>query len=183
MSIQFKNEKGLELYTKLQQKKKAMREGELVYVADTNKTYRWNNDQWEELKIKADTDVVEMTLYDMNAQIMKQLPNHTNKQIREDIALINSFDKNERARYYMLLCKEYNYYTIFSYLQTWYNSNEALGEAVIDCLDSVGPIRACDYDNSANPTAIELWVSANEDEVYCFHLFPYDIGVVEFSRG
>lgn len=182
MAIQFKNKNGLELYTKLQQKKKALQEGELAYIVDTNTTYRWNNNQWEEIKIKTDNDIVEMTLYDMNAQIIKQLPNHDDTQIQEDITLINTFDKDKQARYYMLLCKEYNYYTIFNYVKTWGIKINRLGENVIDCLNNVGTIRACDYDNITNPTAIELWVSIDDDTVHCFHLFPYDVGIVEFSR-
>lgn len=180
MSIKFKNEKGLAAYTS--KMKNNIHEGELVYCEDSNKTYTWHEKNWQEIKINTEDDLVSMSLYEMNAQILSQLPDHTSEQIAEDIELINQYDQQKKARYYMLLCKEYSYYTLFNYMNSWRGGLDSLGEAVIDCLNSVGTVRSCDYDNIDNPNAIEIWVCINDKEVQCFHLFAYDEGVVEFSR-
>ena len=181
MGLKFKNKNGLQKYTTVMNSH--IPEGETAICEEENKVYVWDKKHWKEFSIKTDEPIVEMSLYDVNKQIMNQLPDHIGEQLQSDVILINQYDESTKAKYYMLLCKEYSYYTVFNYFNTWAGTVSSLGESVRECLDSVGTIRACDYDNVDNPTAIEIWVHTNEDEMHCFHLFPYDKGIVDFTRG
>lgn len=180
MGLKFKNRKGLDKYTNVM--KKHIPDRETAICEEENKVYIWHKG-WQEFSITTDEPLVEMSLYEMNQQLIAQMPDHEGEQLQADIILINQYDDKTKAKYYMLLCKEYNYYTIFNYYKTWADSAPTLGKIVRECLENVGTIRACDYDNIDNPTAIEIWVHTNEDETHCFHLFPYDEGVVDFTRG
>ena len=53
------------------------------------------------------------------------------------------------------------------------------GLTVIDCLKSIGPIKAIDLTELED--AVEIWVVSN-DEPTCLYLFPYDNGVVKVGE-
>lgn len=118
---------------------------------------------------------VSMTMYEMNQQIISQLPTHDEEKIKEDIEIINQFEKTQNTKYYMLLCKEISYFTGFIKEIT---SFESLGEVVIDCIKPVGCIK--DIDNS-DPLCVDIWITTKEGETHCMHLFDYQYGVVEFG--
>ena len=118
---------------------------------------------------------VSMTMYEMNQQIISQLPTHDEEKIKEDIEIINQFEKTQNTKYYMLLCKEISYFTGFIKEIT---STESLGEVVIDCIKPVGCIK--DIDNS-DPLCVDIWITTKEGETHCMHLFDYQYGVVEFG--
>lgn len=183
MGLNFKNKKGLDTYTQIMQHKNRLREGEVAYCKDTNQTFTWHDNQWQEIKVNFEGDAIHMSLYELNAQIMEQLPNHTTEQLQDDIKLINEYDQNKYGKYYMLLCSEYNYYTVLVNTNSYLNNMDTLGEAVIDCLNNIGAVRSCDYDNINLKSAVDIWVKIPNKEIYCFHLFKYDEGIVDFSRG
>ena len=126
-----------------------------------------------------------MDLYSINKNAVAALPP---LEITEEV--LNKIDRlHERLNnvYYMLLCRDMNYYTIFYTVSNWAVFGTActkLGETVVDCLKNVGTIKSIepvDYDN-----AIEIWIDTVDNEenpvTYCMYLFPYDEGVVGF-RG
>lgn len=168
--IQFENKEQLDAYSKTVGYR--FDKGEVCIVGDTH--FVWN-DEWQELKVSVDGDGLSMSLYELNAQIMSQIPNHNQEQLKTDINIINDFHKEVNAHYYMLMCKEQSYFTILT--NTEENIyNETLGEAVLACLESVGKLRAVAHSDSE----IELWL-AKDEEVMCMHLFAYDVAVVPFG--
>jgi hypothetical protein len=74
----------------------------------------------------------------------------------------------------MLLCRDYNYYTIFHQHDQWIA--DIFSKSVIDILKNIGDIISIDY--TSDNVAIEIWMRI-EDEAYCFYLFGYDAGIVE----
>lgn len=116
-----------------------------------------------------------ITMYEINQQIISQLPTHNEEKLKEDIQIINNFEKKQNTKYYMLLCKEISYFTGFIKAS---ESTETLGEVVIDCIKAVGEIR--DIDNS-DPLCLDIWVTTKSGETHCMHLFNYQYGVVEFG--
>ena len=121
-----------------------------------------------------------MNLYEMNQNMVKQLP--VLEITDEELNKINQLHNIHNAHYYMLLCNDMKYYTILKPSSNWAlmpTMCDKFGPTVVDCLKSVGDIKSIDFvpDN----TAIEIWVE-NAEGVYCMYLFPYDEGVVEF-RG
>ena len=116
-----------------------------------------------------------MSLYDLNKQGYAQLLPYDETQIQDAIAWINEFSDKNKGKYYMLLCKEISYYTVFEKDFLEYDCL-SLGHGVIECLDNVGTIHGID-DNGEG--ALEIWVKTSDEEVYCMLLFNYDVGVVK----
>lgn len=116
-----------------------------------------------------------MSLYELNKQGYAQLLPYDETQIQDAIAWINEFSDKNKGKYYMLLCKEISYYTVFEKDFLEYDCL-SLGHGVIECLDNVGTIHGID-DNGEG--ALEIWVKTSDEEVYCMLLFNYDVGVVK----
>ena len=116
-----------------------------------------------------------MSVYELNKQGYAQLLPYDETQIQDAITWINEFSDKNKGKYYMLLCKEMSYYTVFEKDFLEYDCL-SLGHGVIECLDNVGTIHGID-DNGEG--ALEIWVKTSDEEVYCMLLFNYDVGVVK----
>ena len=148
-------------------------EGELALVKDEEKIYRYENGAWVE-HIPVDGKLG-MTVYQINQQVIPQLPNLDADQINNGINAIDQFTNPNS--YYMLLCRDINYYTIF--ITGNEESNETVGQAVIDCFSCMGAeLKAIDLTDDGN--AIEIWfmVPGEELPAMCAYLFQYDEGVI-----
>lgn len=130
----------------------------------------WKDNGWHE--IKAEGSGIEMGLYDMNKQIIAQLPDLTNWD--EKIQLVGDFHADWNNNFYMLYGKEISYFTVFKV-----NDKEFFGSTVLECVNNIGPVKAFDLTEAAD--AIEIWVMYN-DEPTCLYLFPYDMGLVEVGE-
>lgn len=149
--------------------------GSIAYLQDSKLYYEYKDyGNWAVRKLNMDKIDLHMTIYEMNQQIIAQIPTYTNEQIQNGVNIINEFDKQQRATYYMLLCKEFSYFTLFEFENS---SSENLGQAVMDCLTHLGDIKAIE---TADNTQIEIWVMIS-DTAQCFHLFKYDQGVVKYG--
>ena len=116
-------------------------------------------------------------LYTMNQNIINQLPVYTDEDMDRAEDTIHDWIYNgHRANYYMLLCKELSYYTLFHSVD-----NCLIGEDFIrelwDVCSYLGPIHDISVDDN---DAIAIWAEWEDTGVHCFYLFPYDKGVVEF---
>jgi hypothetical protein len=114
-----------------------------------------------------------MKLYDLNKQVISQLPNLT--EFNEIIENINEFSKSTNNIHYMLYGKEQSYFTVFKKED---NNTETLGEAIIDCLTNVGDIKTIELTEAKD--AFEIWVTI-DGEATCLYLFPYDSGIVKIG--
>ena len=147
-------------------------EGEICQVVTENgKHYKYkiyHEGAWQDIEMK--DSGIEMGLYDMNKQIIAQLP--TLEDVTDKIDMINVYKTDTENQYYMLYGKEISYFTLFKISPTGY---ENLGINVIECLNDIGDIKAIDMTEAQD--AIEMWVT-NEDGPTCLYLFPYDSGLV-----
>lgn len=131
-------------------------------------------------KIKGKGQInTEMSLYEINQSIIGQLPAYTNEQLSElkDKILTWSIDNFENSEYFMLLCKDINYYTVFCYniektVEGWF-----FGEAVVQILIESGYTI---HSDEILDDHCEIWAK-NETGTYAFMLFPYDQGVVYYG--
>ena len=147
------------------------KEGQILR-ADDGFLYVFKNGEYH--KMAEDEINTGMMLYDLNKQGYSQVPAYAEKDLEGVAKLINTYAENYRAKYYMLLCKEMSYYTLFvkEFLEPEF---EDLGSAVIECLSNVGTVHGSELNDELG--SIELWVKTEED-MYCMVLFPYDQGVV-----
>ena len=92
--------------------------------------------------------------------------------------IIHKLHNENMNNHYMLLCKEYNYYTIFE-SDTMLNM-PTFGAAVCEIISNIGDVFSIDA--TEDGAAIEIWIKPDEQEsVFVFYLFPYDAGVVYYG--
>ena len=114
-----------------------------------------------------------MSLYDMNKQIIAQLPALTEEALEAKYELIDEFGKGKH--WCMLLGKEIGYYTLFHHLEK--DANETFASAVLDCVSYLGKVQSIEYADEGH-TAIEIWI-VKDEEATVLYLFDYAEGVIE----
>ena len=103
---------------------------------------------------------------------------YTEEEIKKAEERINDWRKdNKYSKFFMLLCRDLNYYTIFSTTQYLNQERVSLGKGVIECLNNIGHIYNID---DTEEESIEIWAKVDGDFVVLY-LFPYDNGVVEIG--
>ena len=152
-----------------------------VYVEDANRFYAKNGaGEWEPVKFNGANSNVQMSLYDMNKQIIKQLGVPTEEELARQLDLCDEYDTNMAQKYYLLYGKEINYFTLFHNDEFAGGSYGPLSQMVSECLKNVGTIYNISLTEAKD--AIEIWVlPEGNEEVTCMYLFGYDQGVVEFG--
>ena len=142
-------------------------EGEIVQTPEGDYLV-WKDGNWNKINVEGSN--ISMGLYDMNKQIITQLPTLTTDDLLEKLPLVEELHNKYNNEYYMLYGKEISYFTLFKLKQV-----ESFPHEAIDCLQNIGPIKAIDL--TEDKDAIEAWVMA-DDEATCLYLFPYDNGLV-----
>lgn len=122
--------------------------------------------------IKIEDSNIKIDLYDVNKQIIAQLPILEN--LDEKVVLINNLHNRFGNQYYMLYGKEISYFTLFKIIRPTYLGNEVIG-----CLNYIGKIKAIDFTEAQD--AVEIWVE-DDNGPTCLYLFPYDNGVVQVGE-
>lgn len=172
----FKSKEELDKYTN--QFSDRFTNGEIQFI--DGKMYMWSGSEWDEIAAQYDNDGISISMYDLNEQIISQLPDYTDAQIEESKQVVNDFYNRAKSKYYMLLCKEASYYTLFTNTFDYDNEFSNLGDAVITCAADLGKIKSVETIGDAE---VEIWVYDTIAMVmYCLHLFDYQQGVVSFGR-
>ena len=120
-----------------------------------------------------------MNLYDLNKSLISQMPALTLEQIiRQKEVVVDPFLAAVDSDYYMLLCNELKYYTIFNVMQGL--SDSLITEELFACLNEF-----CDEVKSIEKTddgcAIEIWFTKDE-ETYVMYFFDYAGGVIHCGK-
>lgn len=153
-------------------------QGEICFVEDEKRYYILTEDGWSPINIEADGEGVHMSLYELNKNIISQLPVITEEGIDIAASLIEDYRTTTDNKYYAMICREYGYYTMFNTKETPAELPN-LSTGVFECLSNVGEVITINRDES--DMAIEIWVRA-KDDVFYFILFGYDQGVVTIER-
>lgn len=110
-----------------------------------------------------------LSLYEMNKQVISQLPEI------EDIAVLTPIRKykNKDGRYFMLLCRDLNYYTLFV---IDLESDVRIEQEVLECLKELGTIKSVEEFEDKN--VVEIWVQPEDSDPVVMYFFNYDKGVI-----
>ena len=142
-------------------------EGELCYVHNEEKTFRYVNNEWVEVEIPKGE--FHMNMYDMNKNLIVQLPDISKKDLEAGKKKINQVASN--GKYFMLLCNELKYYTVFNIIP---EGEEKIEDVVLDCINCFGAtIKSID---NTPDGVLEIWIKKHE-EAYVMYFFNYDSGV------
>ena len=150
--------------------------GEMALCADTNEVYCCDEEAGWKL-INVETKGLELNLYDLNKNIIEQLNPLTMNEVSMKMGLINEYYQNANNTYHMLLCRDFNYYTIFNY-----DSMLTLPDfttAVCTIITELGDVYSIEL---LEDGVMEIWIKpTGEESPYAFYLFPYDAGVVYYG--
>ena len=146
--------------------------GQTVYNEEDNKVYRWDPiEGWQEQKMDGN---LTMSAYDINKQIIAQLPTISEEDLETvKSQIIRKYCDNMKAEYYMLLCRDINYYTVFKIDLKL--ADETIEDVLIECAQGIGAIKSIAL--TEDEMALELWMTYR-DETYVAYFFPYDTGVI-----
>lgn len=155
--------------------------GEMVYVEDEEKMYLFDGYAWKPVEAKTDGTGLELSLFDMNEQILRQQGPLTWCGRNEAMALINDYyNVTREASYYMLLNHKKSYYTVFhATYEGDYNFFD-FADAVLNCASDLGEIYSVSMTDDGQ--AVEIWVVDPDDTMHCLYLFNYDKGIVKVGR-
>lgn len=140
---------------------------EIAYVEDEKQYYQYDGNEW---KIQESNS--SMDLYTVNKQIVTQLPTYNFEQRMDARELIHDITFDDNKKYFMLLCREIGYYTLFVRDQ---GAKDSMNTVLFECLDSLGAIKSIDLTN--DKTALEIWLVIN-GQAHVFYYFNYDLGVI-----
>lgn len=150
--------------------------GEVAYCIETKEVFIWDEDKGWTL-IDVENKGLELNLYDLNKNIISQLNPLTTDEINLKTPLFESYFAKVENTYHMLLCKDFNYYTIFAFSVMPEFSNFA--EAVITIITELGEVYSIEMNEDG---VLEIWIKpAGEESPYAFYLFPYDAGVIYYG--
>lgn len=150
--------------------------GQTVFCKYDEKVYQWSPiEGWEPVDMNGD---ITISAYDMNKQIIGQLEILDETALQQKKAMIRDFISSKSNTFYMLLCRDINYYTMFYKTSTELDCTEDILEDVLidECLPNIGQIKA--IDKTEDGYAIECWIQDSENNVYAAYFFPYDAGVI-----
>ena len=120
--------------------------------------------------------VAQMTLYQFNQNIMSSQPALSGDGVRK--GQLEFFDwiskQPDTPKFYMLLCSELNYYTVFHINDK--ATKEDFWNELYDIAKELGTLKAMEIDSGC----FSIWADWPQDNIsHLFYLFPYDRGVVE----
>lgn len=150
--------------------------GEMALCSDTNEIYCWDEKTGWSL-INVEGKGLELNLYDLNKNIIEQLNPLTTNEVSMKMGLINEYYQKANNTYHMLLCRDFNYYTIFNYdgMLTFPD----FAGAVCTIITELGDVYSIEL---LEDGAMEIWIKpTGEESPYAFYLFPYDAGVVYYG--
>lgn len=156
-------------------------EGEYAYVEDEKRIYQYceADGGWE--PVGAGTEInTGMTLYEVNQNVINNLPPLDEYELDVKETLIKGFIKDKGHKYYMLLNNELHYYTVFvTGLFNAPKDNAPIQKEITNCLFHMGDVKSIEL--TEDKSAVEIWITREGEEKtsHVFYLFPYDDGVIE----
>ena len=149
-------------------KLKLMEEGETAFVNKEQKIYKYTNGEWVEQSVPEGK--MNISVYDMNKQLIAQ------QSPIEDIALLTPVRKfkNKGGKYFMLICRDIGYYTLFVVDPDGENRIE---QEVLMCAKDVGVIKA--VEEIEGTESMEIWVQPEGEDPVVMYFFNYDKGVIQ----
>lgn len=121
-----------------------------------------------------------ISLYDINKNFMAGQPALSQDELTAGLKVIENyvFDTYKNSTYFMLLCKELSYYTMF--VRDSKSSTNILTNEVLNCLQWIAKDILSIELNTINNTP-EIWIRTPEEEIVCMYFFNYDDGVIDFG--
>ena len=150
--------------------------GDTAYVNKEQKVYEYTEGGWTPKALPEGK--INLSVYDMNKQIVSQLG------AADDISLLTPVRKfkNKGGKYFMLICRDINYYTLFATIgndKIPLEPPERIEKEVLACVKDIGELRSAEEIEGTE--AVEIWVQPKEEygpDPLVMYFFNYDKGVI-----
>ena len=142
-------------------------EGTIGRCRENGKAYVFKNGEWQGI-----TGDVNLTTYQMNQMMYNQLTDLNEEELEDCKNTLCSYLESAPDSYYMLLCKDISYYTVFHLVA----EGPKIADEIIECVKELGSIKEVDI--TKDGSAIEIWF-ADSEEAHAAYFFPYSKGVIE----
>ena len=142
-------------------------EGETAYVSKEQKVYQYSNGEWTQQGLPEGK--MNLSVYDMNKQLISQLPDI------DDIAILTNIRKykNDDGKQFMLICRDINYYTLFALDK---ESEDRMEQEVLNCIKDIGTPKSIERIDGTD--AMEIWAQPKDEEPLVMYFFNQDKGVI-----
>ena len=169
------------------QQDSSKKQADVAWCEEDKLYYKFEDDVWQNIKSLTPEDETnqednkinqpQVNLYELNKMLINQMKPLDKKVLNDKKQIIKNLHKTTNNNHYMLLCKDYNYYTLFESESILRKSFEDL---VIDIVSNLGEVYS--IDETADQVALEIWVKPEGETMpLAFYLFPYDQGVVYYG--
>lgn len=157
-------------------------DGQVVFVEGTDDSYfLYQKGAWFPVQAKMTSEGLQLNLYELNRNIVEQLPDFGEDQWSGSQQVFESWMKDKTCKYFMLYGREINYFTIFN-KQEENAEFSTLFDAVKECLVSLGPVKSLAVNELEDgSSSIEIWIKY-EDLTTCMYLFEYEEGIVTYGK-
>lgn len=160
---------------------------DVAWCEEDKMYYEFEDGVWKNIKsltpadeaIQEDNEInqPQVKLYELNKMLISQMKPLDKKVLNDKKQIIKKLRNITDNNHYMLLCKDYNYYTLFESESVLRKSFE---DMVIDIISNLGEVYS--IDETADQVALEIWVKPEGETMpLAFYLFPYDQGVVYYG--
>jgi hypothetical protein len=150
------------------------REGMVAFIEDVQEYRVYLNGEWRPVEEQsAENGGLALNLYEVNRQIVSQLPNFSEEQ-KKDFKTALSFWIDPEVNYYLLMGQETSTSMLFVREA---GSEESLVDLLYESFDEIGLIK--DYE-IIDENALEVWMDCF-GLVSCFYLVNYENGVRKFK--
>jgi hypothetical protein len=155
------------------------KDGDVIFQEDTKEFFVYKDNAYIPMPEEAG---VQMSLYEMNAQIIEQLSPMNREALRAKKKDFRDFIDKTNNKFYMLYGKEISYFTLFNNLDptigyVGYDISTDFFVVLVECLHNIGQIKSFDLTKAKD--AYEIWVTtATDNKTTCLYFFPYDTGLV-----
>lgn len=143
-------------------------EGEQALIEKTHELYEFHNGEWG----RCGNTTINVSLYEINKQAMAKAPMLTDEVLADKKRKLKNYIERRKNQYYMLLCKDISYYTLFV---RNCGEGQPIEEDVIECIKDLGAPLSIE---KTEDKVYEIWFK-NEDGVFAAYFFPYDLGVIK----
>ena len=147
-------------------KLKIHEEGETAFVNKEQKIYKFTNGEWVQQGLPEGK--MNLSVYDVNKQLLAQMSEIDDRSVLETVRRY----KNKDGKFFMLICRDINYYTLFTIGQ-----GERIEREVLNCLHDIGVVKSIEQIEGTE--TIEIWVQPKDEEPLVMYFFNYDKGVIE----
>lgn len=116
-----------------------------------------------------------ISLYELNRGLISQLKPYDMEDTKKAFEAVKDWLSKNRDSYYMFLCKEKSYFTVFDATQSSYIVVD-MASQFFALLEEFDVIYSIEVDTN---NAVAVWACFDDDELpHCYYLFPYGRGVI-----